>query len=554
LCVNSIPKIELKGKKGIGIGIGLRNQFQSQFKHELQPLLPPCADGSPLPVLTLFSDGLSVKNDHLLGFGLSYISENWQYRECGLFLQSGMSDSGAVNSASVIRNRLLELNVTEAYIAMGISDTNTSALAVTKELIDEPSNLCSMHLLGLVAGHLSGINFQMIKREKVYFEVGKSIVSSATELVLYFSSAQRLLNLQKFFKGRGLEENISPSLPVSTRPSSVADMMIKLIKIQPAIKDYVESIRQLKGFEELERLFDSVKWDDLLEFEAIIRPINSWVLNVQVNFRPTLGWNCIIPLILLQTDYGEECSLDVIDLATYAKEMMLPIKIPRKKVKISEFKQKDVISKAKELIQKYFDINHQVRTNVLCSAFLDPISRSLLQYFDPVLYLEAKNLVSTITLELAPHQKAQSNVEGNGNSKILLLQKPNKSKSEVEVYEDSKNPENWPQTVDVSSGGLIYLLQNCNPVLFWKENHPSFPKLARVARMYLSCNASTATEERNFSFVAMTRTDKRNSLRGEKLERLCTLRANTRLYQELRGQSDLKNETLASWADFEFKE
>jgi hypothetical protein len=225
------------------------------IRQELNELsdIPRNADNSILPLITVFSDSMTSNSDHLLGFGISYISSTWEYREAPLFLETNLMDSTSANVARIITERFeRELGITSASVAMVISDTATSALAIGPELINETSNKCMMHLLGLAVGHLVGTKYVTVNNNRVYFDVGKIIVSRVNFIAAYFKVATRLGDLKEHMKSWGLNIRCRPRQAVETRPSSCIQMLRHFIKISPAYQDFMTKVSTLKGYEKLE--------------------------------------------------------------------------------------------------------------------------------------------------------------------------------------------------------------------------------------------------------------------------------------------------------------
>jgi hypothetical protein len=65
-----------------------------------------------------------------------------------------------------------------------------------------------------------------------------------------------------------------------------------------------------------------------------------------------------------------------------------------------------------------------------------------------------------------------------------------------------------------------------SPLLWWRDNQLSFPKVARVARRYLSAPSTSVPSERLFSSAGLIYTDRRNRLLPEKAEQLLFVKHN----------------------------
>jgi hypothetical protein len=59
---------------------------------------------------------------------------------------------------------------------------------------------------------------------------------------------------------------------------------------------------------------------------------------------------------------------------------------------------------------------------------------------------------------------------------------------------------------------------------WWKINEKTYPRMAALAKYYLSIPASSAFSERCFSFAGNTRSIKRTAISDDKLEMMAVLK------------------------------
>jgi hypothetical protein len=183
------------------------------------------------------------------------VNIEWQYRKFAMFLESNQVNYSAINSAHVIRTRLAkELNVETDALAMGISDTTPSALLIVEELVEEKSNKCPLHLLGLVQSYCCGLRASTRNGVKLYFEKGKVIVDSVTNLSKFFLSAKRKLRLKPYLVKCGLNEKLKVQLSLETQPTSVLVMIQHLFKLKPAIDAYMKDADDSREVDELNHI------------------------------------------------------------------------------------------------------------------------------------------------------------------------------------------------------------------------------------------------------------------------------------------------------------
>jgi hypothetical protein len=79
----------------------------------------------------------------------------------------------------------------------------------------------------------------------------------------------------------------------------------------------------------------------------------------------------------------------------------------------------------------------------------------------------------------------------------------------------------------------IYLklkqIRNVNPLSWWKNNENKFPILSKLSKELFGISATSVSSERLFSDVRNLITNKRSSLKSEKVEKLIFLKRNANL-------------------------
>jgi hypothetical protein len=551
------------------------------IREELKPLfdLQKCGDGSSLPFAQMFSDNVQINNETFTGFGLSYLSISWEFRDIALFFHPGRNTS--TETANTILKRLTdELQLSNEYLAMTISDTASAARKVGKVATGDDSNLCFFHLLGLVIGHIAGTKFHEEDGERIYFEEGRQITQSAIALSTYFIKLKDTETLKKIMIVKGIDVRNRAKLPTEVRPSSVLGLLRQLVKLQPVYEAYVISKARKKEFEGLTKIYDSVNWSSVLEMEALISPLNSWIIMCQTKKRPLLSWNSLIPEFL-RAQFLQESIVEKIDLEAYCASLegtaTQEIIFPRIKVQIKDLSEvgKKLVQKIIQLCTQYLSLEHQGRSNLLPALFLDPMAAKLMGVLNKDIFSEAREMIRTIAVELAP---SNMNFEGgislkNENGKqIIVLEEDFSSSSssspasggsiqeyadqEIDKYLKAPLPTNWKRKIELSTDGGIEICDSSNPVQFWRAMGDSFPYLSRSARFFLCGSSSNATQERYFSSINRIRGDLRSSLTNDKFEALATLQMNWQLYDQLKKNrvSSVKQEVeeeIEDGEDFE---
>lgn len=74
---------------------------------------------------------------------------------------------------------------------------------------------------------------------------------------------------------------------------------------------------------------------------------------------------------------------------------------------------------------------------------------------------------------------------------------------------------------------------DADPLMWWKEHANNFPRLAQMARVFLSVPASTAASERVFSYGSITIQQRRHSLQIDRVAKLMWMNKNMSLFEQL---------------------
>jgi hypothetical protein len=252
-----------------------------------------------------------------------------------------------------------------------------------------------------------------------------------------------------------------------------------------------------------------------------------------------LSWNALVPLILSE-DFSPTSTLEIIDLELYRILLRTPghrssSRLPRKPVIVSTMSPiaQSILTKARDLVNQYTNVNHQGRANVLISCFLDPLSRFILSAMSPALHEEAKTLVIGVTEEFKPVAPLVEERQSTSGKKVLVVGATKVKKSVVQEVDDYIASPLENQELILSTCCLVKICRTSDPLKFWSMRFHMLPLLSRTARNILSCPGSTAVQERMFSVVNQLWTFQRSGL-GGRLEALAALQMNRDLFAILR--------------------
>lgn len=189
------------------------------------------------------------------------------------------------------------------------------------------------------------------------------------------------------------------------------------------------------------------------------------------------------------------------------------------------------VSELKELkknLLKNLDKRMSLNDTILLSTLLDPNSKNLksldLTHSQKVDMLEkaCMNTAAEQSLERAPVQssKAYGDEQISKKRKLLLkhcdVTKPDQEvREEISAYLSSKQPEAGDDE---------------NPEVFWKQNAAKFPRLALVARKYLTMSASSVPVESLFSVMGFMLNHRRSSMAPFRANELAFVHDNYSLY------------------------
>lgn len=405
-----------------------------------------------------------------------------------------------------------DVNVTSIEVEDGKSDSNIDEASELITFVDEDeqkqadlSNLDS----DLMVSHQDEVEYQMSNVQSINSE----------------SSTNDSSDNNSNQSGHKYELVID----VATRFNSICIMIQRLLKTKQACQSIAAEKADLFDIQ----LLDS-EWKILEELVQILDLFKGSSDSLEGAKYPTLG--LVIPLIARIIALLENNAPNILPVTTFCSEVQsfalhcwadlrkrwLGQKVTTQantRLQIQQLEKKAITDVHR--VAAVLDPRVKTKKNLYTTLFtLEECAAAIQQA-----YREFKYHIYAPSLELnQPNSNSNSNAP-NAPRVSNIMQKlfedddyTSESKDEIQVYWYLKNS--------------IKLHED--PFKWWSDNCKQFPKLAAMAKIYLSVPASQAPSERVFSVAPLTVTHKRRKLDPHRVARLVFIRKNMKLYNELK--------------------
>ena len=277
---------------------------------------------------------------------------------------------------------------------------------------------------------------------------------------------------------------------VVTRWNSTETMLKSLLHNREVLKRAAEDINKP------EITMDDHEWQVVSELQILLEKLTEATVTLEAEKYPTLGF--VIPVIYALY-YVLESMIISTNEVTEARQALL------------------------ESLRRRWDT---IDTTLLVAMILDPRFKHLPWLSDRQAYLVKEELrMRTNSLLQDPEDRkdaveasSNSNAASNRNSltSILTSKCQVQARDEFEEYFACANI-NWSD----------------DPLIWWNANECKFPRISKLARIYLCTPASNAPSERLFSSASYILRDKRNRLNSSSVEHLVMLRKNLPVVQSI---------------------
>jgi hypothetical protein len=413
-----------------------------------------------------------------LSLTIHYIDTSWELKNFLLdIIPMSIRHSGE-NMADAIMTVLCEFDLEEKALAL-TTDNASSMLScgtvIAEELESEFDNLsfahyrCAAHVLNLAVGQ--GIKLIDASVRKV------------RALMIYIKSSHPLTEaLKALCNVKGIPY-LTPELDVKTRWNSTYYMLEKWTRMEAALKLLAADDRTVR-----QRYPDPDDRDNIKDTMIILKPFEQATRLLSASNYPTHGDIRFVFLGL------QEHLLQHMD---------------------DEFSQKTVADAIYQKLNNYWGIMDEASQ---ISSLLDPRTK-LSAFKDTSDKIRAKNLVLNLTEYTVTSQPVSDTTDdltdirnyfrqlGNTNTSRSRPRSTNNITNELERYLS------------------MPLEDRIDPLTWWKLQQSEYPSLSRVARDYLSIQATSVASEQAFSIAGKTISEVRNRLEGETARAILCLKS-----------------------------
>lgn len=509
--------------------------------------------------VSLTTDFWTSRGQHgYIGVTAHWISDDYKPKEAFLTLQHVHYP----HTSEVIKDKLEEIiinwNISNkvTFITTDNAASMVKSIRLLKDDFDIERISCAAHTLQLVIGKAltCDINIQIfilrVKRIVHYFSSPKQLE--------HLVSAQEQLNYSKIYKTvkdtptrwnssfyswkrllllKGALVYLPNKLKADHIKENTKDgkRLERIMLNEEEWKFMEDLVIILKEFEEITRVLGGSKYVTLSLIYPLILKLKDFIRRMLENYQNNENENNQIIEILLNDDNVQNEILEEFEEIPddeIADTIEINEKGTKHKLNISRpVKTKGLVLlflKALEgSLNKYWTLSSGVG---LLATLLDPRSKKLIR-FSTTEQQEATTLLikkyETHMLENKVNNTENDENEGNeedeGDADDFNLEKSLMDS----IFGEEENCDEENEVDEYLK--LKQAKNTINPLFWWQSNETKFPILSKLAKELFGISATSVPSERLFSDVGNVITNKRSSLKPEKVEKLIFLKRNAYL-------------------------
>ncbi|XP_067633760.1 E3 SUMO-protein ligase ZBED1-like [Eurosta solidaginis] len=321
------------------------------------------------------------------------------------------------------------------------------------------------------------------------------LINKCRAIVTYFNhSSQATEKLKNMQKQMGVTE-LRLKQDVPTRWNSTLIMMERICLVKEPLAAIITSLPNAPDF------LNSSEWETLLDYTNLFKPVEAMTTELSGENYPTMS--LVVPLI-----------------------RGLQYAVRNRKMKTVE--EESLKSRLLEVVWRRLG---QLESDKMFakSTFLDPWLKKI-SFGNEI---NANNTTKWVVEEVTSLIRQQNTSVSTNTPREVSV-----DKSEVSLWDllDEKVAEakticqNAPN-VNANIQLEQYLRQNFvdrsnNPLDYWNRSQPTFPELYMLSKKYLCIPATSVPSERVFSKAGQIINDRRNRLKGDKLDMIIFLNSN----------------------------
>ena len=514
--------------------------------------------------ISLTTDFWTSRGQHgYIGVTAHWISDDYNPKEAFLTLQHVHYP----HTSEVIKNKLKEIiiNWNISNKVTFIATDNAASMVKSVRLLKNEFGIerisCAAHTLQLVIGKAltCNINIQIfilrVKRLVYFFSSPKQLE--------HLISAQEQLNYSKIYKTvKDVQTRWNSSfyswkrllllkgaliyLPNKLKADNIKEnnkdgnRLERIMLSEEEWKFMEDLVIILKEFEEITRILGGSKYVTLSLIYPSILKLKDFIKNMletyQKNHNEDNSQN--INRILLNDDIQDEIleEFEEIPDSEIADTIEINENGSKKRLNISRpIETKGLVLLFLEALngslKKYWSVSSDIG---LLATLLDPRSKKLVRFSTTekqeatTLLIKKYEIYLENEVNIGAENEEENGDKGENKNKDKNQDDVDLDKSLLDsIFGEEDSCDEEENEVD------IYLklksIRNVNPLSWWKNNENKFPILSKLSKELFGISATSVPSERLFSDVGNLITNKRSSLKPEKVEKLIFLKRNANL-------------------------
>ena len=443
----------------------------------------------------------SDSHDSYLSFTCHWINENWEYKEACLHAQPFNERHTGENIATTFTTCMNEWHVSDK-VHLVVRDGGSNFVAGFRNA-GIPAVSCFAHSL------------QLVVKDGILAQKGvESLLSCCRKIVGHFRHSNISMHALTAIQAKLQLPQHKPIQDEPTRWNSSYYMLCWLLEQKQAILAVGAEIT-------LPVELSSLQWQLMAKVVHVLKPFEEATKEVSFSSASIAIVIPMVNAIIRQLEMEDEdvgvTSMKRQLLASLASRfstiestkhfVLASVLDPRYKLQCFTSSSKSAL--AKELLLAEWEISLDAQ-----EAQSSPPKRQRISQQE-----RDQSLLCTVEDMIAEGQDS----DGEASSSTLTP-----FESEVQLYLTEPNLPLFTVSPDFIDPEKDIKTRN-DPLLYWRENASRKPKLALLAKKYLSAPPGSVASERLFSTAADIADEKRNRLAAEKVEMLLFLKKNLQL-------------------------
>lgn len=565
---NSQPFYILESKSFKELLLSLNPYFEMPTDEALDKLLDQMFDSGRINLKNIFenvekicltTDFWTSRGQHgYIGVTAHWTFEDYELKEAFLALQHVYYP----HTSEIIKNKLMEIivdwNISDKVVF--ITTDNAASMVKSIRLLGNELDIkrisCAAHTLQLVIGKALSCNANIqifilrVKRLVYFFSTPKQLehLIAAQKQLNYSKTYRTVKDVQtrwnsSFYSWKRLLllKNALVYLPNKLKADQVKEnakdgLRLERIMLSEDEWKFMENLVEiLKNFESITRILGGSKYITLSLIYPLIFTLKDFIEKALIDQQlKDNNYSLNTDGVLLDNNDVEDEILEgfeEIPDSEIADTIEINEKGSKKRLNILKpIEIKGLVKLFLEALDLSLKNYWSVPSDVgLISTLLDPRSKKLVCFNDT-----DKQKANTLLIKKYEQYLSKNPIVNTEESVSGSQIEENPSEFDLDkslmnsIFEDGESDDDAENEVDVYFNTKV-AKSNCDPLLWWKNNEKKFPILSKFSKEFFGVSATSVPSERLFSDVGNVITNKRSSLKPEKVEKLIFLKRNASL-------------------------